>query len=227
MTTVLNKRLFYSQDVRDRFPSIPAEVGKLNLANNVILYSIHCLLAECQIEDIVAKLQHEISSLKASLLERPEFDVTVLVGNDKLCRYFTGIPTCSCYTVLANYLDPEVKAMRAWKGSSTSSAEKQFGSQCFSSLSIANPMFAVLIRLRLALPLTDVSRQFKLPEATYCCMFTTWLSKELHQMFPFPSHEKMSKWMPRRFKKHFQIQESLLTVMKLNVSGHLDSSIHL
>ena len=102
----------------------------------MILYSIHCLLAECLTDvdgDIVAKLQQEISLLKASLLERPEFDVTMLVGNDKLCRYYTRIPTYSCYTALVNYLGQK---MRAWKGSSTSSAEKHFGLQCFSSLSI-------------------------------------------------------------------------------------------
>ena len=42
------------------------------------------------------------------------------------------------FTALVNYLSPKVRAMRAWKGSSASSAEKQYASQCFSGLSIAN-----------------------------------------------------------------------------------------
>ena len=96
--------------------------------------------------------------------------------------------------------------MRAWKGSSTSSAEKQYASQCFRGLSVAIQLFSVLIRFQLALSLTDVNRKFKIPEATYSRMFTTWiclLSKELCQMFPFPTCEKISQWMSKRFKKHF------------------------
>jgi len=183
---------------------------------------------ECQTDidgDIVEKLQHEISALKACLLERPEFDVTMLSGNDKLTRYYTGIPTYNCFTALVNYLDPKVRAMRAWKGSSTSSAEKQYALQCFSGLSIANQMFSVLFRLRLALPLTDVSRRFKIPEATYSLMFTMWiclLSKELRQMFPFPSREQISQWMPGRFKKHFPNTRVIIDCYELNANDHLD-----
>ena len=40
-------------------------------------------------------------------------------------------------------------------------------------------------------------------------------------MFPFPSREKISEWMPRKFKKYFPNTR----VMKLNVNSHLDSSV--
>jgi len=77
----------------------------------------------------VAKLEQEISVLKAALLERPECDVTMINRNNKLTRYFTGIPTYNSFVALVDYLNSKARAMRAWKGSSTSSAEKQYASQ--------------------------------------------------------------------------------------------------
>ena len=58
-----------------------------------------------------------------------------------------------------------------WKGSSTKTEEKQHGSQCFSNLSTANQLFAVFIRPRLGLLITDVNTRFKIPDATYSRMF--------------------------------------------------------
>ena len=48
------------------------------------------VFAECQTDvdgDNVAKLEQEISVLKAALLKGPECDVTMISGNDKLTRY--------------------------------------------------------------------------------------------------------------------------------------------
>ena len=62
-------------------------------------------------------------------------------------------------------------------------------------------------------------------------MFTTWiclLSKELRQMFPFPSRERVSQWMPRRFKKHFPHAKVIIDCYELECqrpSGLLNSSI--
>ena len=152
----------------------------------------------------------EISHLRASLLTKPEFDIELLKDNDKLTRFYTGMPTYDSFMALVEYLEPKAKEMRVWKGSSTNTEKKQHGSQCFSNLSTANQLFAVLIRLRLGLLITDVSTRFKIPDATYSRMFTTWicfLSKELRLIFPFPSREQTVQWMPRRFRSIFQTQE--------------------
>ena len=68
------------------------------------------------------------------------------------------------------YLEPKAKEMRVWKGGSTKTEEKQQGSLCFSNLSTANQLFAILIRLPLGLLITDVSTRFKIPEPTYSRM---------------------------------------------------------
>ena len=151
---------------------------------------------ECQTDDqgdVIAELQMEVSHLRTSLLKKSEFDVQLLEGNDKLTRFYTGMPTYDSFMALVEYLEPKAKEMRVWKGSSTKTEEKQLRSQCFSNLSIANQLFAVLIWLQLGLLITDVSTRFKIPEPTYSRMFTTWicfLSKELCLIFPFPSRER-------------------------------------
>ena len=97
--------------------------------------------------------------MKASLSEKPEFDIQMLKDNNKLTRFYTGLPTYATFLALVDYLEPIVKAMRSWKGSSTNTEEKQHGLQCFANLSVANQLFSILIRLRLRLGLliTDVS----------------------------------------------------------------------
>ena len=61
------------------------------------------------------------------------------------------MPTYDSFMALVEYLEPKAKEMRVWKGGSTKTEEKQQGSQCFSNLSTANQLFAILIRLRLGL----------------------------------------------------------------------------
>ena len=169
--------------------------------------------------------------MKASLSEKPEFDVQMLKDNNKLTRFYTGLPTYDTFLALVDYLEPIVKAMRSWKGSSTIMEEKQHGLQCFSNLSVADQLFSILIQLRLRLLITDVSTRFRIPEATYSRMFTTWiclLSKELHQIFPFPSREQVSQWMPRRFKKHFPNTRVIIDCYEVEFqqpSGLVNSSV--
>ena len=78
------------------------------------------------------------------------------------------MPTFDSFLSLVEYLTPKAKELRAWKGNRTSLEEKQqHGSQCFGGLSIDNQLFAILVLLRLALPLTDVCIRFRMAEGTY------------------------------------------------------------
>ena len=119
----------------------------------------------------------------------------MLKDNNKLTRFYKGMPTYGSFLAPVDYLEPKVKAMKSWKGSSTNIEEKQHHLQCFGNLSVANQLFSILIRFRLGLLITDSSTRFKIPEATYSRMFTTkicLLSKELRQVFPFSSREQVS-----------------------------------
>ena len=108
---------------------------------------------------------------------------------------------------------------------------KQCVPRCFSSISIANQLFSVLIRLRLGLLAADVSMRFKISESTYCRLFTTWicfLSKELRLLFPFPTRQQVDDWMPRSFKKHFPNTRIIIDCYEIECqrpSGLVNSSV--
>lgn len=56
------------------------------------------------------------SPLRTTLLTRPKLDVQILEGNDKLTRFYTGMPTYDSITALVDYLAPKVKDMKPWNG---------------------------------------------------------------------------------------------------------------
>ena len=67
------------------------------------------------------EVEEKISLLETALKERPEFSVsTVLEGNDKLTRFYTGMPSYESFIAFASYLEPKALHLQAWQGSETS-----------------------------------------------------------------------------------------------------------
>jgi len=133
----------------------------------------------------------------------------ILEGNDKLTRFYTGLPTYNSFIAFVTYLEPKAMELRPWNGSKTRGEDEkvgQSGARCFTSLTIVDQLFSVLIRLRRGLDAMDVCVHFRISEATYSRLFTTWitfLSKELRLLFPFPLKEHVLQWIPPSFKKYF------------------------
>ena len=191
--------------------SIPVEVGK----GNECVYAYQCFLhVECQTEMEWSTIEAKISDMERSLNGKVELCVEkILLGNDKLTRYYTGLPSYGSFVALAEYLEPKALHLQSWRGGSEtgiSSAnegdlqQRGSNSRCFASLSIANQLFAVLIRLRRGLESLCVCVRFGISETTYSRMFTTWilfLSRELRALFPFPSRQQIVQWMPKCFSK--------------------------
>ena len=74
---------------------------------------------ECQTddqEDVIVELQTEINHLRASLLIRPEFDVLLIECNDKLTRFYRGMPTYDSFKALVEYLEPKAKRDESVEG---------------------------------------------------------------------------------------------------------------
>ena len=67
----------------------------------------------------------EVSHLRTLLLKKPELDVQLLEGNDKLTRFYTRMSTYDYSMALVEYLEPKAKEMKVWKGSNTKTEEKQ------------------------------------------------------------------------------------------------------
>ena len=108
------------------------------------------------------------------LKDRPEVYVeTILKGNDKLTRFYMGMPTYDSFDALIDYLESKTLQLRAWRSGETNASDSLEGrgssSRCFSSLSVANQLFAVLIRLRRGLEAYDVCTRFKMSE-TVCSL---------------------------------------------------------
>ena len=172
--------------------------------------------------------------LEGALLEVKPLDVAVLKGNDKLVCLYTGMPTYDSFMAFAEYLAPKASEMISWNSSRTkelSMKGKQSGTRCFSSISIPNQLFSVLIQLRLGLLAADVCFRFKITEGLYSRLFSTWvcfLSKELRLLFPFPSCEQIDNWMPRSFKKHFPNTRIIIDCYEIECqrpSGLMNSSM--
>jgi len=159
----------------------------------------------------------------------------MLEGNDKLTRYYTGLPTYSSFAAFVEYLTPKAVALAPWNGSNTRDIVPQSdvptAHQRFAGLSIADQLFSVLIRLRRGLEALDVSIRFQISEATYSRLFTTWilfLSKELKLLFPFPTRDQVLQWMPAPFKHHFPNTRIIIDCYEIECqrpSGLMNASI--
>ena len=148
------------------------------------------------------------------MLERPEFSVkSVSQGNDKLTRFYTGLPLYGCFAALVEYLQSKAAVLTPWNGRHTREVlEKEVLEKevlvlrPLAGLTTADQLFLVLIRLRCGVDALYICVLFNISEATYSRLFTTWitfLSKELRLLFPFPTKKQVVEWMPSIFKQHF------------------------
>ena len=102
----------------------------------------------------------EVECLRSALSNRAEFTTkAILEGNDKLTRFYTGLPTYDSFIALVTYLEPKALELRPWNGSKAKGEDEkveQSGVRCFASLTIADQLFSVLIRLQCGLDAMDV-----------------------------------------------------------------------
>lgn len=176
--------------------------------------------------------QHQSEQwISRAVASAAEFDVQLLENDDKLTRFYTGLPTYSAFVSLVEYLEPKAKVMIPWNSNQTLEDRVGTTSHAFKGISVANQLFSVLIRLRLGLVATDVCFRFKFSEAVYSRLFSTWicfLSKELRLLFPFPTREQIDNWMPRKFREHFPNTRVIIDCYEIECqrpSGLLNSSV--
>ena len=100
-------------------------------------------------------VEQHISRLEASLHQRPEFSVsTMLEGNDKLTRFYAGMPTYNSFVAFVTKIKPKALYLQPWRGSKTTMLDEAVAVEELSSrrkgfpcLPVAEQLFAVLIKL--------------------------------------------------------------------------------
>ena len=141
---------------------------------------------ECQTDlnydsSTIVSLQKEVAILKSVLTRRPEFCVdSILKDNNKLTRFYTGMPTYGSFIAFVDYLKSKALKLTPWNGSHTKDVvfdeSRQPGHQGISCLKTCDQLFAVLIQLRRGLDALDVCVRFGISEATYSRQFATWIA---------------------------------------------------
>ena len=210
----------------------------------MLIWHWYCLLLiilECQTHDEKhlekkVELRAKVASLEEKLLltaPLAKFNVHVIENNDHRTQFYTGLPTFEVFASLVKYLRPKAATIipRNSGQTSTSGSHSTKLTSCFPSLTLEDQLLSVLVRLRLGLAAGDVAFRFKISESTYSRLFTTWicfLSKELKQLFPFPSRQQVNDWMPRNFKQAFPNTRIIIDCYEIQCqrpSALLNSSI--
>ena len=158
------------------------------------------------------KLQTEVHSLNAKLTEvkKRYFSLDNLQKDDSATRFYTGFPNYTSLVAVFNYFKPKLDRMTYWRGSSTSSKSMEIKVLSLKRgpkrrLSHIEEFVFVLMRLKVGLFLNDLADRFGISIGNASKIFTTWINflyYELPLLFPFPSKEKIQKFMPDEFNRY-------------------------
>ena len=122
--------------------------------------------------------------------EKPEFDANMFKDNS---RSYTGLTKYDTFRCGVDYLEPRIKAMRSWKGSST---YQYAGKNMFCNALVICLLPIDSFYTHLTSPYNMYRCQYKiLKQHKGTCLLATWiclLSKELCQIFHFLSCKEVS-----------------------------------
>ena len=125
--------------------------------------------------------------------------VSAIRGNDESTKFYTGLPSYGVFTALLEYMQPYIHIVeRAHQTASKSEGQNR-------CLTYEEEFLAVLMRLRLGLPLEDIANRFEVHSSTISRIFATWirlLAVEMRKIFPWPSKEKVIARTPASFRKY-------------------------
>ena len=170
---------------------------------------------ECEFKQLKLKVKHYetyIQNLKSQLTEAKKrsepFTSANLLKDDKITLFWIRLPKKEVFDSLFRYFDPVAKQMKYTRGKSDpvhikKSYKLKPGKD--RKIPLIEEFFAVLVRLKVGLILTDISSRFGISEGHFSKIFDTWikfLSCELEALIRFPSLPEIKRHMPEQFKKY-------------------------
>lgn len=212
-----------------------------NFLSEILFYFVLLILfAACQ-TDPWPEFEHTsrpataaTHSNESSMSSNPAshyFRAASIENDDEHTRLYTGFASWLMFMAVVDYLTPKALGLTQWNGKSTGRQDKQArGPRAWRTLSVADQLLAVLVRLRRGLCAADVCFRMGLKEATYSRLFTTWvpfLAAELRLLFPFPSRSLINDWMPNCFRKRYPSTRVVIDCYEVQVerpSGLMNQS---
>ena len=175
-------------------------------------------------ENELLKAENEKLKEECAWLRKECNDVTFgshwIKEDDKCTRFYTGLPTYAVFILLCNFLRGKAENLKAWQGEKTTTpaTNVRVGPRPWKNMSVENQFFSVLVRLRLGVSGADVAARFGMPEGSYSRLFSTWimfLAKEFKLLFPWPSRDRVHKFMPACFKTKFPTTQVIIDCMEI------------
>ena len=204
-------------------PAEPAQVDSLDTMDTIKVNQIPTMIDKetqfgCNTLDTLdlrveehAALQNDPelfhAETKSSSLKTGHMDVDQMRGNDRECRFYTGLSWLQL-VALWNFLGPGKYKLTLWKSSlknpELSLLKRPESGQ---NLSAINQLFVTLIRLRLGLLHQDIAYRFQVSTSYVSSCVITWVWFLYHEFSGlratmFPPRETVSRNVPRCFKCH-------------------------
>lgn len=159
-------------------------------------------------------MKEENANLKAKLTNskqlKRELFVDDVLKDDESVKFYTGIPSLACLTMIFNLLKPFAEKLKYWDKNKEKevtyqkdSSKKKPGKQRL--LTIMEEFILTLVRLRLGLLSRHLLDIFGISEGTVSKVFTTWVcflsTVFCDILFKWPCKEDIKKTLPRSFCK--------------------------
>ena len=91
-----------------------------------MLYYRKCVFhIECQTDLL---WDHKLQIERVVLVQTAQFNVEMIKNNDRLTRYYTGMPTFDSFIALVEYVEPKTKDLISWNGKYTKDTYLHCGS---------------------------------------------------------------------------------------------------
>ena len=128
-------------------------------------------------EETLHELRAEVTLLREKCIvlgkqvAAAHFGVHWIEGDNKKCRFWTGLPTSAHFQLLLRHLEPKAFKLTAWRGEETTDPKP--GPRPWRELSIADQLFPVLVCLRHGSSGADIAARMRLPESPFSRLFST------------------------------------------------------
>lgn len=170
------------------------------------------------------KMEEELQTFKAKLnakskqerkvdnsKQRREMVMEAVLKSDESVKFYTGIPSLSCFTLLLNTVLPYAEKMKYWDKNKcqlsyyqTDLQKKKPGRKRY--LQVNEELILVLMRLKLGLLERHLADIFAVTKSTVSRVYITWVQflalTFKGSLLRWPSKEEINAHMPASFSKY-------------------------